>query len=162
MVVEAIHFGEAVNNFHTLHAYVIMPNHVHVVWLPLVPMSRIMHWQKAATACRANRIPGLSGAFWQEESYDHWVRSAKEWRSIIRHVEWNPVKAGLAQSIAEWPWSSGNWVGLEAGRQQDCLPYSFDVQSKAAHFYVPPYGMRTAGLSGIGSMEISGMCGVIG
>src|SRR5205085_2651448 len=100
MIMKAIHFGEAVNNFYTLHAYVIMPNHVHVVWLPLVSMARIMHWLKAATARRANRILGLKGIFWQEEAYDHWVLSAKEWRSIIRYVEWNPVKAGLAQSIA--------------------------------------------------------------
>jgi putative transposase len=124
MVVKALHYGEEALKFYTLHAYVVMPNHVHVVWQPLVRMSRIMHWLKAATARRANAILGLNGAFWQEESYDHWIRSADEWRRIVRYVEWNPVKAGLAKSIEEWPWSSVKVVDLEAGRQQDCLPHS--------------------------------------
>jgi hypothetical protein len=45
-------------------------------------------------------------AFWQPESYHHWIRSERELQSIIRYLEWNPVKAGLAESIEQWPWST--------------------------------------------------------
>jgi hypothetical protein len=45
-------------------------------------------------------------AFWQDESYDHWIRSWEELQRVIRYVEWNPVKAGLTKSVEEWPWCS--------------------------------------------------------
>ena len=44
--------------------------------------------------------------FWQREYYDHWVRSEKEFFSIVDYIERNPVSAGLAASPEEWPWSS--------------------------------------------------------
>jgi hypothetical protein len=34
MVVEALAYGAAVRSLYDLHAYVLMPNHVHVVWQP--------------------------------------------------------------------------------------------------------------------------------
>jgi Transposase and inactivated derivatives len=107
MIVEALHHGASVRGFYDLHAFVVMPNHVHVVWQPKIAMSRVLQWIKGVTSKRAKRILGLTdGAFWQDESYDHWVRSEAELHRIIRYVEWNPVKAGLADSIEAWPWSS--------------------------------------------------------
>ena len=107
MIVQALHYDESTRRLYDLHAYVIMPNHVHVVWQPRISMSRILQWLKGVTANRAKNILHLSEkAFWQDESYDHWVRSASELQRIIRYVEWNPVRAGLAKSIEEWPWSS--------------------------------------------------------
>jgi REP element-mobilizing transposase RayT len=100
-------YGASIRRFYDLHAYVIMPNHVHVVWEPKVSMSRILQWLKGVTAKRAKRILRLDAkAFWQVESYDRWIRSGSELRNVIRYVEWNPVKAGLVASIGEWPWSS--------------------------------------------------------
>ena len=43
--------------------------------------------------------------FWQDESYDHWVRTRNEVEKIVRYIEWNPVKAGLAKTPEDWPWS---------------------------------------------------------
>jgi putative transposase len=47
--------------------------------------------------------------FWQDESYDHWVRSERERNSIIRYIHFNPVSAGLVAEPEEWPWSSAGW-----------------------------------------------------
>lgn len=56
---------------------------------------------------RANRILGVSRApFWQREYYDHWIRTEKEFFSIVHYIEQNPVVAGLAVSPEDWPWSS--------------------------------------------------------
>ena len=44
--------------------------------------------------------------FWQEESFDHWLRSAEELREAIDYVEGNPVKAGLVETKEQWAWSS--------------------------------------------------------
>lgn len=107
MVVNALHYGESQRKLYVLRAFVVMANHVHVVWEPKAEMSVILRWLKGTIAGRAKRILGLPGGpFWQEESYDHWVRSGDELRSIVRYVEWNPVKAGLVRLPEEWPWSS--------------------------------------------------------
>jgi REP element-mobilizing transposase RayT len=84
-----------------------MPNHVHAVWEPHIPMPAIMRWLKGRTSRIANRVLGRSGqAFWQDESYDHWIRSASELDEVIKCVESNPVKAGLVSTAEQWLWSS--------------------------------------------------------
>jgi putative transposase len=111
-VAEAIIGGELVKHFYELRAWVIMPNHVHLLILPLVPAPKIMRWLKGSTACIANRLLDRTGQpFWQDESYDHWVRNTKELDRIAGYIEENPVNAGLAGSIDLWPWSSAAWTG---------------------------------------------------
>jgi REP element-mobilizing transposase RayT len=90
-----------------LLAWVIMPNHVHAIIRPHAGMARIMQWLKGRTARNANRILGRSGdAFWQAESFDHWIRSELEFEALVDYVENNPVKAGLVETRERWPWSS--------------------------------------------------------
>jgi REP element-mobilizing transposase RayT len=108
-VQEALFFGESRLRLYSLIAYCIMPNHVHAVISPAAPLPRITKSIKGFTAGQANRILGRTGErFWQDESYDHWVRSDRELQRIIAYVEKNPVRAGLASSIEEWPWSSAS------------------------------------------------------
>ena len=84
-----------------------MPNHIHVLWEPQVEMPAITRWVKGSTARQANLILGRTGqVFWQDESYDHWVRDREETEKIVRYIEWNPVQAGLAKNPEDWPWSS--------------------------------------------------------
>jgi REP element-mobilizing transposase RayT len=84
-----------------------MPNHVHVLFSPHVPLPRIMRSIKAFTAREANRILGRSGnPFWQDESFDHWIRDNAAFQRAVAYIESNPVKAGLVDRANEWPWSS--------------------------------------------------------
>jgi hypothetical protein len=48
---------------------------------------------------------GQEGAFWEHESYDHYVRDEAELERIIKYVLYNPVKAGLAADWVAWPWT---------------------------------------------------------
>jgi REP element-mobilizing transposase RayT len=90
-----------------LHAYVIMPNHVHVLLTPRIAPAKLMQLIKGASAREANKILGLSGRpFWQHESYDHQVRTPEEFAKIQRYIENNPVNAGLAMSPEAYRWSS--------------------------------------------------------
>ena len=101
---------------YNLHRYVVMPNHVHILIKPLplvgtechsVPtLTKIMQGLKRWTALRANRILGRTGPFWQEESFDHWVRDQREYNRIIRYIDANPVNAGLCEHPSQWRWSS--------------------------------------------------------
>jgi REP element-mobilizing transposase RayT len=62
---------------------------------------------KSRTSRVANQILGRTGKrFWQDESFDHWIRSQEELQELIGYVESNPVKAGLVEAGKEWPWTS--------------------------------------------------------
>jgi REP element-mobilizing transposase RayT len=107
MLEQALRHGEAVRRLYVLHAWVIMPNHVHVILEPHLALPEIMRWLKGRTARKANQILGRTGSpFWQDESFDHWVRTAEELRDLIRYVERNPVEAGLVGCGEQWPRSS--------------------------------------------------------
>ena len=94
-------------HYYDLHAYVIMPNHVHLLVSPHVAPPKLLKSAKNFSARRANEILGRKGnPFWQSESYDRWVRDGKEFQRIQTYIEQNPVKAGLAKHAEDYPWSS--------------------------------------------------------
>jgi REP element-mobilizing transposase RayT len=90
-----------------LHAFVVMANHVHVLITPLCPVARLVKGLKGASARECNKILGRTRRhFWQDESFDHWVRTASEFNRIRVYIEQNPVTAELAKAPGDWPWSS--------------------------------------------------------
>ena len=94
-----------------LHAFVIMPNHVHLLCTPVLSISEFVRRVKGPTALMANRILKRRGErFWQEEYFDRIVRNDHEFDRIRRYIEWNPVKAALVARPEEFRWSSA-WRG---------------------------------------------------
>ena len=110
MVVNAIHYRDDRDGnmrHYQLHAFVVMPNHVHLLMTPRVAVSKVMQSLKRFTAREGNRMLGLTGQpFWQDESYDRLVRNDTEFERIADYIEMNPVKAGLVATPEEYPWSS--------------------------------------------------------
>jgi putative transposase len=95
----------------SLHAHVIMPNHVHLLCTPVVSLPELVRRIKGPTAHFANAILARRGErFWQEEYFDRIVRNADEFSRIQRYIEWNPVKAGLVARPEGFRWSSA-WRG---------------------------------------------------
>ncbi len=120
-VVESLEFGDRSLRHYDLHAWVAMPNHVQVLLSPHVPLPQITKAIKGTTARRANQLLSRTGQrFWQHESFDHWVRDDFEFRKIVRYIETNPVKAGLAQRPEDWPWSSTRrkWLTASSGTNE--------------------------------------------
>lgn len=99
-VAEALtHFDET---RYSLFTWCVMPNHVHAV-LALTAaerIDRVMHSWKSYTSKACNRPLGRQGQFWQEDYFDHSVRSQEEFRDTVEYVLNNPVKAGLS----DWPY----------------------------------------------------------
>ena len=97
-----------------LHAWVVMPNHVHALVTPLGDFSLggILRTWKQFTARRAKELLAKSGdewtteSFWQRESFDRLTRDADERERTVRYIHTNPVKAGLCEKPEDWPWSS--------------------------------------------------------
>ena len=106
VVASALHYFDRKN--YELIGYCIMPNHVHLVVSlseAAPPLMRTLQQLKGYSALQANRLLGLSGQFWQRESYDHIVRGPEEMQRIIAYVVNNPVKAGLVADWQQWPYT---------------------------------------------------------
>src|SRR5206468_3079526 len=90
---------------YNLHAWVVMPNHVHLLITPLIDPSVVLRKLKGSTARRSNLILNLQGqTFWQAESYDRVVRNVEEFRLVEGDIIQNPVKAGLAANPEQYRW----------------------------------------------------------
>ena len=95
-----------------LFAWCVMSNHVHVLLTPRCELKDVTQWLKGFTAHQINGLQEARGrVFWQDESYDHWIRDEEEMVRVIQYVEENPVKAGLCERADEWPWSSARLRG---------------------------------------------------
>lgn len=112
-----------------LHAWVVMPNHIHVLFEPLADwaLAKIVASWKKFTARRirdflratdtadgvangfANREiggPGKPGPVWRREYWDRYIRDERHYRQTVEYIHNNPVAAGLAPCPEAWRWSS--------------------------------------------------------
>ena len=106
LVEASILYGKQSKHY-DLHAWVIMPNHVHALLTPHIEVSQLLCSLKSVTAKRANLLLQRTGQpFWQDESYDHLVRNGDDFRRITKYIEYNPVAACLARTPEEYRWSS--------------------------------------------------------
>jgi len=80
-----------------IDAFVLMPNHVHVVIKPALgyDLSTLLQGIKGVSASRCNKLLGHKSTFWMDESYDHIVRDVKELAVFRNYIAGNPAKAGL-------------------------------------------------------------------
>ena len=127
----AVYVQNAFQHFHgeryQLHAWCIMPNHVHVLIEPLMNLSTIVQGWKSFTArwivkkqieCSL-RIPAPNQV-WMREYWDRYIRDEEHYRLVVDYIHRNPVKAGLCRAPEDWPWSSASSgradvpVGLKA------------------------------------------------
>jgi putative transposase len=123
MVVEAIHYNANVLRHYLLHAFVVMPNHVHLPATAAVTLPKLTRSLKGITAKRANAILALVGTpFWQQESYDHLVRNEREFAKIVSYIEGNPVRAGLVREARDYRWSSAGWAARGSPADQGVRP----------------------------------------
>ncbi len=71
-----------------LGSFAIAGNHVHVLVVPIagIDLSEILHSWKSFTANAINRALGRKGVLWQDESYDHLVRSEASLARITTYI----------------------------------------------------------------------------
>jgi REP element-mobilizing transposase RayT len=94
-----------------LYAAVIMPDHVHLLFLPLrdendrpFAMVDILQCLKSTTAHRINKLLHVAGPVWEEESFDHVLRSDESLQEKCEYIRQNPVKAGLVARPQDYRW----------------------------------------------------------
>ena len=95
-----------------LHVAVVMPDHAHLIFTPLideeraevVSLARLTQSIKSASSHQINQQRGYSARVWQTESFDHVLRSSEGLDAKIGYVLANPVRRGLVNLPGEWPW----------------------------------------------------------
>jgi REP element-mobilizing transposase RayT len=96
-----------------LHAAVIMPDHVHLLFTALrdtdgwtFALPEIFRAIKGSSARSINKLAGRSGPVWQDESFDHVLRGNESLRETIDYIRQNPVRRGLVNKpeAYEWLW----------------------------------------------------------
>jgi len=99
-----------------LAAFVVMPNHVHVLFHPFsgYDISSIIKSWKGFSAREINKRMGTSGAFWQAEFWDRLVRSEKQFYAYVRYIKDNPGKAELKDGFVAWNVESESERGSHA------------------------------------------------
>jgi len=102
IVTEALHHFEG--DRYELAGFVVMPNHVHVLFRPLGDhvLSDIIHSWKRHCSREINKLEGRSGSLWQADYWDRLIRSQKHFDWVIRYIERNP-KNLLPDQFVLWP-----------------------------------------------------------
>lgn len=109
-----------------LHAWVVMPNHVHTLFTPegAWTLTQIAHTWKSYTANECNRVLTRRGEFWQRETFDRYIRNELHYKNAVKYIEDNPVKAGQCSKPEDWRWSSADLraqASLPAVQKEDPL-----------------------------------------
>lgn len=112
-----------------IDAYVILPDHLHMVWsLPAGDSNYSMRWNLAKAVFTrkyarrhpmpkrsASRMAKREQAVWQRRFWEHLIRDEEDFSNHLDYIHLNPVEHGLVTQPALWLHSSfAAWV--EYGR----------------------------------------------
>ncbi len=108
LVVDAIRYFDG--RRYWLYDYTVMPDHVHLI-LQVIDCGgrserlwRITHSLKSWLAHQINDLVGRTGPVWQQESYDHLIRSDLDYAEKAAYILDNARRRGLVEDPAAWPW----------------------------------------------------------
>ena len=117
-----------------LHAAVVMPDHVHLLFTALrdeegwtFALPEILRAIKGASARSINKLIGCTGRVWQDESFDHVMRGSESLRETIEYIRQNPVRMGLVDKPEDY-----QWCGLNVARA--LLPANRPEQMRSRKF----------------------------
>ena len=92
---------------HWVHeAWVIMPDHLHVLMGPKSRNHHLSDWSHYVKRITRQEFPG--DWRWQKGIFDHLLRSWESGESAWSYLRNNPVRAGLVENWWEWPYFGGN------------------------------------------------------
>jgi putative transposase len=86
-----------------IFAYCLLPNHFHIVAMPLrgEELSKWMQWLMTSHVRRYHRQYETSGHVWQGRFKSFLIQEDTHLLTVLRYVEANPVRAGLVNSAGE-------------------------------------------------------------
>ena len=93
-------------------AFVVMPDHL--LWLFQLKSDRSLagsiNTMKSHATRAINRLLRRQGSLWQKGFYDRAIRRDEDLRAIARYIVANPLRAGIARTVAMYPFRDSVWV----------------------------------------------------
>ncbi len=129
--------------FETL-AVCLLPDHLHCIWrLPEGDADYSTRWKEIKRRFslgylqqigpggnrNASRQRKHEAAIWQRRFWEHTIEDEEDLEVHLDYIHYNPIKHGLVERAADWPYSSfawyvkagiydSDWVGGDEGRLQ--------------------------------------------
>ena len=99
-----------------IDAIVVLPDHLHTIWtLPDGDADYSKRWRAIKSSfiqqLRKLGIPLTTNhrgeyRLWQRRFWEHTIRDDNDFQRHVDYIHWNPVKHGLVECLADWPYSS--------------------------------------------------------
>jgi putative transposase len=83
-----------------LHAFVIMPDHLHLLIRPFESVEKSVQLMKGGFSFRAKRELEWNGEIWQPSFTDHRIRDEEDWKHHLDYIHQNPLSAHLVEDAA--------------------------------------------------------------
>ena len=107
-----------------LFNFCIMPTHIHLLISPAdnTTLSQIMQWIKTQSAKLWNEIHGSMNHVWGDRYFVRKIISIKDFYSVWRYIDENPVKSGLVTYILDWKPSGAYHISKNINELVDYIP----------------------------------------
>ena len=96
-----------------IHAYCLMPDHVHLLAEGLQPQSDLIQFIRAIKLKTSTQFERKTGKpRWQKKFYDHILRNSDSPDAVAWYIWMNPVRANICRNPEEYPFSgslTGKW-----------------------------------------------------
>ncbi len=110
-----------------LHAFVLMPDHFHILITPLTSLERAVQYIKGGFSRRARVELQSDMEIWQKGFSDHRIRDALDYAEHVVYIRMNPVRKHLCERPAEFRYSSAH-----PGFELDAVPQRLKPLAEAA------------------------------
>jgi len=110
---------KSVKQTHPFHidAMVVLPEHLHcILTLPENDKDFSLRWRQIKSnfsrqipkgeACSQSREKKHERGIWQRRFWEHVIRDDEDFSRHVDYIYFNPVKHGLVESVADWPYST--------------------------------------------------------
>jgi REP element-mobilizing transposase RayT len=91
--------------FYTLHSFVFMPEHLHVLLTPGegASIEKAVQVIKGGSAFKIRKELNYTSPVWHAGYHDRWIRDVQEFRIRKQYIELNPVKSRQTERPADYP-----------------------------------------------------------
>lgn len=99
-----------------IKAYVILPEHLHMIWeLPQGDCNYSLRWKKikahfSKSLCQSgiilNKTKHHEYRLWQRRFWEHTIKDMLDFEDHVNYIHYNPIKHGLVKDLHDWPYSS--------------------------------------------------------
>ena len=113
-------------------AICVLPDHLHAIWqMPADDADFSTRWSRikasfarglpAARQRSPSKVAKREKGIWQRRFWEHQIRDEDDLERHVEYIHFNPVKHGVVERVADWPFSSFHryvqrgWLQLDWG-----------------------------------------------